>query len=209
MRSTGNLHELWRTGHELDYAWRVVPDPDLQLQYRASHDNYRKREFAISLMKRELAECLLDQKFKAIGIKDAPSPSGELAFIPAHFFDSSSAIGWNESAVRAHGHAFTHVRVIGLPRSPRQAALGDPAPSAEVVEPSSSKPGQMGPRPKVPLVREVIRQMRKEGLLAGMLQKQRIQRVRERAKAEYPDSFPGDNHPARTTILKALNEEGY
>jgi hypothetical protein len=34
----------------------VVPDPDLQLQYRASHDNYRKREFAISLMKRELAE---------------------------------------------------------------------------------------------------------------------------------------------------------
>jgi hypothetical protein len=56
MRSTGNLHELWRTGHELDYAWRVVPDPDLQLQYRASHDNYRKREFAISLMKRELAE---------------------------------------------------------------------------------------------------------------------------------------------------------
>jgi hypothetical protein len=205
--SDKQLHDRWLRGHELHFAWRVIPDEDLQQQYDRSGDSFYRRESVISLMKQELANGLLAGKFVAIGAKIAPEPSGALEAIPAHFFHDRDAIHWDEGAVQAHSHIFRSVRVIGLPKSPRQAELEM---SQSVEEVGSGWGVKAIGRPQVvPLLCSLIRKMKDEGVPAAVLQKERIALVRTRAKAEYPDTFPSPNGPARTTVIAALKQEGY
>ena len=76
------LDRRWHNGTELGFAWRLIPDAELQAQYNASGENFGQREFVIRLMKAEMADRLSRDEFLAIGVAVAPTPSAELRIIP-------------------------------------------------------------------------------------------------------------------------------
>lgn len=119
-----DLHERWLTGVPLDFAWRAVPDPDLQAQCDGSGDNLRRQDSVISEMKMEMADRLVRHQFGAIGVRVSNDALPTLAELPPHFFARPEFVDWDESTVRAFGEIFQEVRVIGMPsfRDRRQTA---------------------------------------------------------------------------------------
>lgn len=225
MRSTDtDLDANWSGGEKLNFAWRVVPCDDLQTEYDASGDNFQRREAAIFALKRELIDRLFRGEYAALGIKTEPVSGAKVESIPTRFFARWEFVEWDADRVRAYGHTFEDVRVAGLPHGTRpdarqraEATGAAVATEADVGRPGSTvidsnrpeaAPKPMG-RPSVMRdLQQVISDLAGEAKL-DVIPSQRIARITERARRDYPNVFRGPSSPAPNTVRKALRLLGY
>jgi hypothetical protein len=192
-----DLSDLWSSPSAvwLREAWWAFADPYAKEQYRKTHDR-AGIDARRMMMQVDLIADIYSGTFLALAIQGSPDVGDQPEIIPSLYFDNPD-IDWTNSTVRAYGRTYEGVKVIPSPE-------GDGSQGAKTTD----RKGRGRPTVAEHL-REVVRELEKLGHLNQIPRKEQENRVRVLARQRYPYIFPRTTQPSRTTILKALREEGF
>jgi hypothetical protein len=180
-----------------------VPEPPkdraeaIRLALEASKELFNAlRADPFSEMKKHLLDRICSGKLEAIGVMIKPELGRQPQKIPAFIFGHSPKIQWDKNTIENFEQRFEGVEV--------QRPSGEKEPDKKAAVPVK-KAG----RPRVDgQIREVIRELRKEGELRGKSKRWKVRAIQDRAQIRYPNLFPTKTQPSQTKIREMLKLEG-
>ena len=163
----------------------------MQHQYRNAGRNRQRTEALEVMMRKDLLDRIRDEQLQCAGVCTSPEPSKGPTLVPGFIFFEPQ-VDWDRSSVAAYNYVYESVRVL------RTELL---TPSANALP---SAPKKMG-RPSIQSqLDNVVAELNAEGRLAVISRKEQINRVSQRAREAFPQTFPRPSQPSRSKILEAL-----
>jgi hypothetical protein len=137
----------------------------------------------------------------AFGVRTKPYVATAPELIPAFIFENAK-FDLRNNAIENAGNRFELVKIRRRSRGARTVdAVENDITAGPDLLPSPKKVGR--PSNKDKLI-EIVRDLRMQGELDGVIKKEKIHRIRCAARLKYADLFPTDKQPSEQSIREAL-----